>query len=104
VRNPDNLSAEDKADLDNVPGRSCDVGHDGRVPPRKTIQDGRLAGVRRTNDGDPEAVSDALTDSPVTERSLDLRHEYREAFANRRVCLRRDISLIRKIDQHFDER
>jgi DNA-binding HxlR family transcriptional regulator len=75
VRNPDNLTAEDETDLDDVPGRPGNVGDDGRLAPGETIQNGGLAGVGWSDNRDPEPVADTFSNPAVAERGFDLRHQ-----------------------------
>ena len=104
VCQPDNLSAKNEADLDHVPGRPGDVGHDGGLPPGEPVEDGRLAGVRGADDHDAESVADAFTDPAIAEGGLDLFDQAGDPFANRGGGIAADITFIRKVDHHLDER
>ena len=61
-----------------VPG---DLRHDGRVAPRQKIEQRGFAGVGRTDDGDREALAQALA-APVVEMGRDLGLQLRDAGAH----------------------
>ncbi len=95
------IAREVDCDFDNVAGRAGDRRGDRRLAPGDAVQEARLAGVRRPEDRDRNAVAQSLAAPAVGEMTLDLGEERGGLAGNTGLDLGRQV-FVGEVDYGFE--
>ena len=87
--------------FDHVPGGAGGLRHDGGVAPRQQVQQARLAGIGRPDDGDQKARAKPFAVSVVLKVGGDFTDQLVDLFGRRRFDTAGQV-LVGKIDAGFN--